>query len=193
MADSQRPEQALRRHPRPHQARGREAGADWSRRQARRATGKRIQFREGDMRAILIDPIPETITEIEFNRDYRHIYTLLSDQEHNVAVGDFNIVRITGDHLHGDDIYVDGEGLLKEPRYFFMWRGYPTPLAGRGLIIAHNGEGESIATTLQLEDVRRMVRFVQLSLEGMDQSIRHGVVRPELGPEPITVIKSTPV
>jgi|SRR5215471_5432403 len=145
------------------------------------------------MRAILIDPIRETVTETEFNGDFRHIYELLSDKENGLDVGDFNVVRITGDHQHGDDIYVDGEGLLKQPRYFFRWHGYYNPLAGRGLIIAHNEEGESIATKLSLNLVREHVRFVQLSVKGFETSYKEGVRKPELGPEPINVIKSVAI
>jgi len=62
------------------------------------------------MRAILIDPFNETVTEVEHNGDYREIYKLLSHE--TVKVDTFTVIGID----HNDAIYVDDNSLLGTPR-----------------------------------------------------------------------------
>lgn len=139
------------------------------------------------MRAILIDPIAHTITEVEHNGDFRHIYTLLSDPPNGLEVDDFNIVDIGNDNT----LYVDGEGLLKNPRYFFTFQGYHQPLAGRGLVLACDEEGETIPTTLTIAEIKAKVTFGELSVQGFKQD--EGVAdHPILGPN-THFIRSTPI
>jgi hypothetical protein len=114
------------------------------------------------MKAILIDPIARRITEVQHNGDYRQIYELLSDKDNGLDVDDFNAVQID----NRNSFYVDGEGLLKEPRYFFVWRGAPQPYAGRGLILGNNQEGDTVSTSWDLNKVRSRVEFTQLSVQG---------------------------
>ena len=52
-----------------------------------------------------------------------------------------------------ETLYVDDEGLYAENQRFFTWDGYPKPLAGRGLILGTDEEGESIDTDMEPEDV----------------------------------------
>lgn len=140
------------------------------------------------MRAILIDPVAKTVSEVEYNGDYRQIDVLLSDKDNGLNVDCFTVVSIDDD----DDIFVDDEGLLKDPKHFFVWKGYGQPLAGRGLILGHRGDGESIATTLKLDEVRDNVAFVKLSVAGFDTT--EGVkIDERLGPEPINYIRTVPV
>lgn len=105
------------------------------------------------MKAILIDPFNETVTEVEHNGDYRHIYELLSHPEHPVDC--FTVVGIE----HNDAIFVDDEGLLKDPKHFFVWEDYAQPLAGRGLVLGTNDEGDSISPKSKIEDVKKRVSF----------------------------------
>ena len=52
-----------------------------------------------------------------------------------------------------DSLYVENQG-------FFTWNGYPNPLAGRGLILGTNEDGESIDTDMEPEDVEKLVTFL---------------------------------
>lgn len=116
------------------------------------------------MRAILIDPVAETVTEVDHSGDYKEIYHFLSDEMHGLEVDTFDAVRIND----SDTIFIDDDGLLKDPRYFFKWQGYEQPLAGRGLILASDQEGETIGTELSLDYVKRHVSFGKLKVLGFD-------------------------
>ena len=97
------------------------------------------------MKAILINAILQTITEIEIN-DWSEI---------SPAIGCdlFTCVRI--DNVN--TLYVDDEGLLRETNHFFSYND--TKLAGNGLILGNNAGGESVDTILNVEDVKGRVEF----------------------------------
>ena len=101
-------------------------------------------------KAILIDPTNQTITEVEWNGDFHHIYNLIDCDTYDVA-------RINAE---GDGIFVDDEGLFKEQQAFFWHSDYPQPLAGKGLILGCDEEGESVVPHTTLEEVTNKVRFV---------------------------------
>lgn len=86
------------------------------------------------MRAILIDPVEETVTEVDYDGDFRSIYSLLD-------ITCFTCVQINS---HGDVIYIDDEGLMKSGQLFFEHAAYPRPLAGKGLVLGTNDEGETV-------------------------------------------------
>lgn len=140
------------------------------------------------MKAILIDPFDETVTEVEHNGDYRHIYTLLSHPEHKVDC--FTIVQIT----QGDAIFVDDEGLLKDPKHFFVWKGYPQPLAGKGLILGTNDEGDSVDVVTTVDEVKKRVSFRHdirlLDFESFESTMDHPIMgkdTPVFGSRPIFI------
>ena len=100
------------------------------------------------MQAILIDPFTETIELVDYSGDYKDIYTLLEcDLFATVYIDDC------------DTIYVDDEGLYQEPQRFFQYKGMPQPLAGRGLILGTDEEGDSTDCLLTVEQVRDMVTW----------------------------------
>jgi len=100
--------------------------------------------------AILIDPIARIVTEVTWNGDYKHIAQLAECDTYDCA-------RI---NAHGDGIFVDDEGLFKEQQCFFLHEDYPQPLAGKGLVLGCDEEGESVRPHTTLEEVRQRVRFV---------------------------------
>ena len=112
------------------------------------------------MRAYLIDPKDETITEVDYSDTHldinRHI--------------DCEKLTIVGINPGADVVFVDDEGLLNNPRYFFMLAGYPHPLPGKGLVLGIDDDGESVEPAMTIGDLRAMVRFVQLSCRGFDYS-----------------------
>lgn len=102
------------------------------------------------MKAILIDPFDRNITEVEYSGDFKEIYQHIDCQL-------FDVVRID----RTNSIFVDDEGLISgKAQAFFKIDGYPEPLAGKGLMLGADDEGESISPSLTLNEVRGMVDFV---------------------------------
>jgi len=103
------------------------------------------------MHAYLIDPFTQTITQVEHNGHYQQIYDLIDCEN-------FDLARI---NEHGDGIYIDDEGLFREaPQAFFHHKNYPQPLAGKGLVLGCDDEGESVAPFTTLEELQRDVAWV---------------------------------
>jgi hypothetical protein len=100
--------------------------------------------------AYLIDPQARTVTQVEYTGDYRNIY------EH-IGADCFDVARV---YQNGDGIFVDDEGLLKDPEHFFVHRNYASPLAGKGLLLGCNEEGESVAPATDFETFKNDIAFV---------------------------------
>lgn len=101
------------------------------------------------MRAFLIDPGARTLTTVEYDGDYTTIYQLL-------GIDTFDVVRFGDD---GDVIYVDDEGLMKGPTDFFLIEGYPQPIAGKGLVLGTDAEGDDIEPKVSEEWLRENLDF----------------------------------
>ena len=102
------------------------------------------------MKAILIDVKTQEIKEVEHDNTLQNIYDLIDCRA-------FDLVRI--DDVNS--IFVDDEGILKDNLYF----EYPSSngifqLAGNGLILGVDDEGNSISPTLTIEDVKSKVSFL---------------------------------
>jgi hypothetical protein len=106
------------------------------------------------MKALLINPQARTITEVDYNGDYKHIYTLIDSAL-------FDIVRIDAK----ETIFVDDEGLVNgKAQTVGMFRvagRNPVVLAGKGLVLSTDTTGDSIATTLTIEQLTLMIDFVE--------------------------------
>lgn len=100
------------------------------------------------MRAILINPFDQTVTEVDYSGDFRDIYKLID-------ADCFDCARIS----RGDGIFVDDEGLLNQPTHFFQHAEYPNPLAGKGLIVGCDSQGESVSCKTTVEEVKSKVTF----------------------------------
>lgn len=119
------------------------------------------------IRAILIDPYhgegEDFVREVTLpDTDISHIYAALSADQHPVDC--FDCVRIA----HGDAIFVDDEGLLRDRMEtgFFHWHGYPQILAGRGLILGCDSGGETVDCKTTLDEARSLAtRIEYLRLE----------------------------
>lgn len=100
------------------------------------------------MRVILVNPFDETVKEAVYGGDFREIYDLIECRT-------FTVQTIDEDN----DLYLDDEGLLVQgPQRYFEYKGLGT-FAGKGLIMAHDDEGDSKATTLDLIEVSSMIEF----------------------------------
>lgn len=107
------------------------------------------------MRAILIDPHEQQITEVDYDGNYTSIYK-------HIHADTFDVVTFQQSSAkHTETVFVDDNGLLNVPHqaYFYII-GYPSPLAGYGLILGCDSQGESISTKLTLDQVNAIVTFL---------------------------------
>jgi hypothetical protein len=94
------------------------------------------------MQAYLIDPQARTIKPVEYGGGIDSIYKLIDADT-------FDLARF---NEQGDGIFVDDEGLLHGPVYqFFGVRGYGQPLAGKGLVLGCDEEGNSVSPSVSLD------------------------------------------
>lgn len=111
-----------------------------------------------NVKAILIDPFECSVTETEHDAsNYRDIYRLLS---HPTMPVDCMTTAYVPWLKSGDALFVDDEGLLKPCLRFFLVNGYNQPLAGKGLILGSDDEGETIGAKAKLAKVQANVRFL---------------------------------
>lgn len=103
------------------------------------------------MKAILIDPFEHSIKEVEYSGDFRQIYELIGAEC-------FDVVRIS----HEDSIFVDDMGLMNNPTHFFIHEGYLSPLAGKGLVLGCDENGDSISPVTTVEEVKSKVKFANI-------------------------------
>lgn len=133
------------------------------------------------VRGILIDPENKTITEVQHDADnYKDIYKLID-------ADCFDAVHLA----KGDAIFVDDNGLYREPQHFFKWEGYHQPLAGKGLILGSDSEGETRSAKVSLATAKNLVSWVNVRLKGfeeVDTKIDHPILgkdTPLIGHRPI--------
>jgi hypothetical protein len=106
------------------------------------------------MNAYLIDPFARTVTEVAYEAENIEQIAKLVDCE------TFDFVRTSE---NGDGMYVDDEGLLKDPsgQAFFIWKGYGAPLAGKVLFVGTNFQtGETVAPKTKLDHVKKHIVWV---------------------------------
>lgn len=102
-------------------------------------------------KAYVIDPEKHTVEQVEYSGDYRDIYKL----------GEFDCFDVARFNAKGDAAFVDDDGLLKNPTHFFLIAGYPQPLAGKGVVLGCDAEGESVAPSVSLEWLRSNVGWIE--------------------------------
>lgn len=124
--------------------------------------------------AIIIDPAEMTVSKAEIGAGLDPIYEAIGNGCQN-----FDIVRI-GD---GIDMFVDDEGFREnEQDRFFSFTGSDSPTAGRGVILGHDGKGETISVPdwLTPELVSSKVRWIG-SDKNLERLIELGImVRPHV-------------
>ena len=102
------------------------------------------------MQAILINPFDKTIEEVEYSGDWKDISSLLECDIFTTVYFDNTT----------DSVFVDDEGLYVEGQAFFTIGDCPQPLAGRGLILGCDDEGDSVDCKTTLEEAKAMVKFL---------------------------------
>ena len=106
------------------------------------------------MKAYLINSETKTITPVDYNGDYKTIYTHIGCDLFDIVYAESGGHRIS--------VFVDDEGLLNNPQHFFMLDGWADPLAGNGLVLGDaDEEGETLAAPDDL-DLSPTITFLSL-------------------------------
>ena len=104
------------------------------------------------MRAIIINPEDWTITETEIDGS-------LTSLQHIVGGLIEAVYQGLDDNHH---CYVNEEGLLNNPQFFFMFKDGHQPLAGHGVILSTTDDGGEAPSTLSADWVKERVTFMDL-------------------------------
>jgi len=118
------------------------------------------------MRVIVINPWNQTVTEAEHNGNYRDYYRLLSGDTRDgcapAKVDTFALAHIGDPDQH--IMYVDDEGLFRDPQAYFTLGGQSAVFAGRGVIARSDGGEDEVGATLTLEEVRASVTWLPIGI-----------------------------
>lgn len=105
------------------------------------------------MKAILIEPAAHCISVVLWNGHLQEIYNLLG-----VDIVEAVHPRHTSYFI---TLYVDEEGLYRPDQQFFQIAGYPSPLAGRALMVGPpDTEGNDTELELGLITVSSLIEWV---------------------------------
>lgn len=115
------------------------------------------------MKAYLIDPARQTVTLAEYGGNLDNIYQLVAARPVTAIP-----LHAIGDSSEADCVYIDDEGLLRQfvgedgtshghRDFFELPNGHF--IAGRGLVVGVDGEGDDREPTSTLDEVRAIVRF----------------------------------
>lgn len=116
------------------------------------------------MRSYIINPyafelgVPPVI-RITYSGDFKDIYVALSEEQLQIDVTSFATVEFGSKR---DCLYVDDEGMSKAPMGFIFLKGWPEPLAGKGLVLGTDAFGESVSCKMDLMEVSSLVSLVSL-------------------------------
>ena len=105
------------------------------------------------MKAILINPMQESIRHISYDGDPKSIYRILQCTTYE-AVYPFE---------NGDTLWIDEEGLLNESNFAFDILGsnelWHRTYLGSAMILGVDDEGESIECKSKLDDIKIIIKF----------------------------------
>ena len=93
----------------------------------------------------VIDPFKKTVTKVDWDGNYQSIYG-------HIGADCFDTCRFS--RQNGDCAFVDDEGLFKPDQAFFLIGEYPTPLAGKALVLGTDEAGDSISPETFLTDLK---------------------------------------
>jgi len=104
------------------------------------------------MKSFLIDPFNQKIEVAIYSGDYKDISKLIEADS-----GLFDVVRL---YANQDVAFVDDEGLYVEDQKFWIHKNYPTPLAGKALVLGTDDEGDSISPATSIEQLKDDIKFI---------------------------------
>jgi hypothetical protein len=90
-----------------------------------------------NVRALLVDPFAEKVTEVKIGTDLQELYSTLGCE----------LITITRLGVGKDalDMILDDEGLLKDPsnQRYFKYKLFSQPFAGRALLVTSDKQGNT--------------------------------------------------
>jgi hypothetical protein len=105
------------------------------------------------MRAILINPEDQTVTEIDIEKGLPAIYAQIGNN--------CSTFECPFTYPNGDTIYCDEEGLYHENIGGFMYDGWASPIVGRALVIGQNpNTGNSIDAKSHINAIEFDLDFI---------------------------------
>jgi hypothetical protein len=123
------------------------------------------------MRALLIDPEKRTITEIEFEGDYRKIQKVIGCRSFTSGSRPLNGSLEAGfDTLYVSDDYLEDRD---DPRFWFQVdadREPPSsyPLAGAGLVLGVDKAGKTCAARISVTELASRITFTRRKFRGFE-------------------------
>ena len=105
------------------------------------------------MKAILINSVNKTVTEVTLNDDepiLNQFYKLIG----------CDIIEIAHYINKNNSIIVDEEGLLKPQNHFFFYKKAHQPFAGNGLITGINENGDAVSCNISLVEAALNIEFL---------------------------------
>lgn len=130
------------------------------------------------MKGILIDPTAKTVTDIEVE-SWEKVKEIIGCK----WLEGVTIARVAAhaEQIHAEQILVNEEGLLvDEPGPFFQV-GDNTPIAGKGVVLGVDYEGDVISTRLTAALVAPRISFPDVEFTGFTMS-EDDAIHPILGP-----------
>ena len=122
------------------------------------------------IKGLLINPEDESITEIEIRKGGG----CLQDLYDKIGCDCVDCIRhgiiLTLSRVNKkDDIWIDDEGMLKaDQRPFWRLPLYQQDIAGRGVVLSVDDEGDCISHTLtaeQIEELKAVIRFYHVPVQ----------------------------
>ena len=110
------------------------------------------------MKAYLINPFEKSVKEVEYSGDIEDIYLHLN----------CDIFDCCYPFDNQNCVFIDDEGLLKPDQSFFTIGKYSQPLAGMGLVLGTDENGDSIGAIGSISDLN--VRWVKFALIAGDMA-----------------------
>ena len=101
------------------------------------------------MEAYFIDAANKEVRLIDYNGDWKTIDGIIGCEI-------FTVVNVNNE---GDSIFLDDEGHYVDDQNYFWFEGYPTMMAGNGLVLGTNRDGDSIEPCQSIEWFRERIRF----------------------------------
>jgi hypothetical protein len=111
------------------------------------------------VRAILIDANARTVTEVE---------TPGTLESYQAVVGGYIERALELPNL--DWLVVNEDGLHLQPENWFIFHGFHQPLAGNGLLLGSNADGETTPAKTPLALIRSRVTFIHRTEIAIAQS-----------------------
>lgn len=128
------------------------------------------------MRAILIDPVAKTVTEVQAEPYPKWKELIDAD--------DINSVKLAENEDGTDEtLWVDGEFLLNEKSKgpWFQFDIHDQPMGGKGIILGTDQYGETCASKMTVEFVTEHVRWPDVEFTGIKYEEPEMVDHPVLG------------